>query len=172
MKLILLFFILLASSTYRCADDVVDCTEAARGMIGQWNGEISYTSPSSANRKKHAFSLIVTSSNECYFEGFTTYSDSNTSFIVSGSIDIYGWVSFIEDDYKNNDGEYAECISYENDNDNTCKTWPDLRWKNGTKFEETRIKNNPDFLNGKIHRPSSFERWYRILRGDYSMSKI
>ena len=39
MKYIYLTFILLASSTYRCADDVVDCTEASKNMIGEWSVE-------------------------------------------------------------------------------------------------------------------------------------
>jgi len=46
-----------------------------------------------------------------------------------------------------------------------------LRWKEGTKFEDTRIKTDPNVLAGKIHRPNSFESWWRILRGDYSISK-
>ena len=170
MKLILLFFILLASSTYRCADDVVDCTEASKNMIGEWSGTINYTNPYYANGKTHNFSLIINSSNECTFKGFSTFEDSNTSFNVSGSIDIYGWVSFIEDDYKFDSGEYLTCVNFESNN-NTCETWPYMRWKEGTKYEETRIKIDPNILTGKIHRPSSFESRWRILRGDYSMSK-
>ena len=68
-------------------------------MIGEWSGTINYTNPYYANGKTHNFSLIINSSNECMFRGFSTFEDSNTSFNVSGSIDIYGWVSFIEDDY-------------------------------------------------------------------------
>ena len=41
MKYIYLTFILLASSTYRCADDVVDCYEASKNMIGDGNKEIT-----------------------------------------------------------------------------------------------------------------------------------
>ena len=100
MKYIYLTFIFLASSTYRCADDVVDCNEASKNMIGEWSGTINYTNPYYANGKTHNFSLIINSSNDCTFKGFSTFEDSNTSFNVSGVIDIYGWVSFIEDDYR------------------------------------------------------------------------
>ena len=34
-----------------------------------------------------------------------------------------------------------------------------------------RIKIDPNILTGKIHRPNSFESRWRILRGDYSISK-
>ena len=72
MKVILLFFILLASSTYRCADDVVDCTEASKNMIGEWSGTINYTNPYNANGKTHNISLIIKSSKECKIKDFTT----------------------------------------------------------------------------------------------------
>ena len=89
MKVTLLFFILLASSTYRCADDVVDCTEASKNMIGEWSGTINYTNPYNANGKTHNFSLIINSSNECTFKGFSTFEDSNTSFNVKISDNIW-----------------------------------------------------------------------------------
>ena len=171
MKFLYFIFIILASSTYRCADDdTIDCSEASKNMIGEWSGQISYSRPTSADGKKHNFSLIVTSSSACNFEGFTTYDDSNTSFNVKGTIDIYGWVSFIEENYRFDSGEYSDCVFFEGNN-NTCETWPYLRWKEGTKFEDTRIKTDPNVLAGKIHRPNSFESWWRILRGDYSISK-
>ena len=172
MKYIIYLFILLASSTYRCADDdTIDCSEASKNMIGEWSGSIYYSRPSSATGKKHNFNLFIRSSSGCNFEGFSTYEDSNTSFNVSGAIDIYGWVSFIEEDYRFDSGEYSDCVFFEGNN-NTCETWPYLRWKEGTKYEETRIKIDPNILTGKIHRPNSFESWWRILRGDYSISKI
>ena len=170
MKFLYFLFIILASSTYRCADDVVDCTEASQNMVGEWSGIINYTSPYSANGKTHNFSLYINSSKDCTFKGFITFNDSNTSFNVSGAIDIYGWVSFIEEDYRFDSGEYSDCVFFEGNN-NTCETWPYLRWKEGTKYEETRIKIDPNILTGKIHRPNSFESRWRLLRGDYSISK-
>ena len=38
MKFLYFLFIILASSTYRCADDVVDCNEASQNMVGEWSG--------------------------------------------------------------------------------------------------------------------------------------
>ena len=170
MKFLYFLFIILASSTYRCADDVVDCNEASLNMVGEWSGIINYTNPYSANGKTHNFSLYINSSKDCTFKGFITFEDSNTSFNVSGAIDIYGWVSFIEEDYRYDSGEYSDCVFFEGNN-NTCETWPYLRWKEGTKYEETRIKIDPNILTGKIHRPNSFESRWRLLRGDYSISK-
>ena len=89
---------------------------------------------------------------------------------MKGSIDIYGWVSFIEENYRFDSGEYSDCVFFEGNN-NTCETWPYLRWTEGTKYEETRIKIDPNILTGKIHRPNSFESRWRLLRGDYSISK-
>jgi len=59
MKFLYFLFIILASSTYRCADDVVDCNEASQNMVGEWSGIINYTNPYSANGKKHNFSLYI-----------------------------------------------------------------------------------------------------------------
>ena len=58
MKFLYFLFIILASSTYRCADDdTIDCSEASKNMVGEWSGQISYSRPTSADGKKHNFSL-------------------------------------------------------------------------------------------------------------------
>ena len=44
-------------------------------------------------------------------------------------------------------------------------------WKEGTKYEETRFRRDPYILTGEFHRPSSFERWWQILRGTYTLTK-
>ena len=49
---------------------------------------------------------------------------------------------FIEENYRFDSGEYSDCVFFEGNN-NTCETWPYLRWKEGTKFEDTRIKTDP-----------------------------
>ena len=46
MKSTTLFvFILLASSTYRCAEDelTIDCAKATSDMIGTWKGNLNYS---------------------------------------------------------------------------------------------------------------------------------
>ena len=172
MKLLTTFlFIFLASSTYRCAnDDTINCSQAAQEMVGEWTGESHYVRPSSADGNKHEFTLTVESSKDCSFTGFTTFKDSNNTFKVIGIIDIYGWVEFIEDSFISNGEEYSNCLIRTNSNA-VCSEWPDLRWKEGTKYEETRFRRDPYILTGEFHRPSSFERWWQILRGTYTLTK-
>ena len=83
MKLLSNFlFILLASSTYRCAnDDTINCSQAAQEMVGEWIGESHYVRPSSADGNSHEFTLTVESSNDCSFIGFTAFKDSNNTEI-------------------------------------------------------------------------------------------
>ena len=113
MKLTTIIFILLASSTYRCLDDDrIDCSLVANEMIGEWVGELNYERPSSANGKKHTKTLIIQSSNDCSFYGFSKYNESDNTFRISGYIDIYGWVEFIEEDFIYNGGEYSGLIPW------------------------------------------------------------
>ena len=114
--------------------------------------------------------MIIQSSNDCSFYGFSKYNESDNTFRISGYIDIYGWVEFIEEGFIYNGGEYSDCL-YRTNSNAICSQWPDLRWKEGTKFEETRFRRNPYVLTGKFHRPSSFERWWQILRGSYTLTK-
>ena len=172
MKLLIIYiFIFLASSTYRCSDGgQIDCSIASQEMIGVWEGELVYERPNSAKNKKNTQTLVIESSDDCSFTGFSSYDDSNNTFRVIGKIDVYGWVEFIEEEFISNDGSYQECLNRTNSSA-VCNEWPNLRWKEGTKFEETRFKRDPYILRGTFHRPSSFERWWQILRGDYTLSK-
>ena len=59
MKILIhLAFILLASSTYRCAEDeiTIDCTQATSDMVGTWKGKLNYTN-SQANGARHNITL-------------------------------------------------------------------------------------------------------------------
>tara|TARA_B100002051_G_C16712035_1_gene627175 strand:+ start:1301 stop:1822 length:522 start_codon:yes stop_codon:yes gene_type:complete len=172
MKLLIIYiFIFLASSTYRCSDGgQIDCATASQEMIGVWEGELVYERPNSARNKRNKQTLVIESSEDCSFNGFSSYDDSNNTFRITGKIDVYGWVEFIEEEFISNDGSYQECLNRTNSSA-VCYEWPDLRWKEGTKFEETRFRREPYILRGTFHRPSSFERWWQILRGDYTLSK-
>ena len=171
MKIFIFSFILIAGSTYRCSDDnTINCSLAAKEMIGVWEGELHYKGPNIANGEKHIKSLVIESSTDSLFFGFSSYNESNNIFKITGGIDIYGWVEFTEVEFINNDGEYEECLNRTNSNV-ICKDWPDLRWRIGTKFEDTRFNRDPYILNGKFKRPSSFERSWEILSGNYTISK-
>ena len=172
MKFFKLLFIILASSTYRCSDqETVDCEKVAAELIGEWRGSSIYSNPRSANGSLHEFSLVVSNSDGCNFMGVATYESSITTFNVTGSVDIFGWVTFTEESKLEDGGEYNECLTRTNSNA-ICNSWPDLRWKEGNKFEDARFKRNPYILNGKFQRPNSFERTWQKLRGTFSLSKI
>ena len=83
-------FIFLASSTYRCreAEDTINCADAAKQMVGTWEGRADYTS-SSANGTTHKMTLSVISSNDCFFQGISAFNESNTTFVISGTVDKY-----------------------------------------------------------------------------------
>ena len=172
MKFLKLLFIILASSTYRCSDqETVDCEKVAAELVGEWRGSSVYSNPRSSIGSLHEFSLVVSSSNGCNFMGVTTYENSITTFNVTGSVDIFGWVTFTEESVLDNGGEYSDCLARNNANA-VCSDWPDLRWKEGNKFEDAKFKRDPYILNGKFERPNSFERWWQKLRGTFSLSKI
>ena len=61
MKILIhLAFILLASSTYRCAEDeiTIDCAQATSDMVGTWKGKLNYTN-SQANGARHNITVIA-----------------------------------------------------------------------------------------------------------------
>ena len=89
MKIINIFlFILLANTTYRCADDenTIDCKSAAKQMMGRWEGASNYTQPSSARGVTQQFAIDVTSVDDCMFYGISSFEDSFTTFSITGTI--------------------------------------------------------------------------------------
>ena len=69
MKILNIFlFILLANTTYRCADDenLIDCNNAVNQMMGRWEGASNYTQPSSARGINQKFAIDVTSVDGLY----------------------------------------------------------------------------------------------------------
>ena len=98
MKLLNLFLLIfLWNTTYRCKKDelTIDCEDAAKNMIGTWKGNQS----NNAKTFSDSFTLKVTSSDGCRFLGETSYSQSITTFNVSGVIDEYGWMEFNETNF-------------------------------------------------------------------------
>ena len=79
MKLLIIYiFFFLASSTYRCSDGgQIDCVTTSQEMIGVWKGELVYDRPNSAKNKKNKQTLVIESSKDCSFTGFSSYNDSN-----------------------------------------------------------------------------------------------
>ena len=73
-------------------------------------------------------------------QGETSYSQSNTTFSVSGKIDMYGWIKFSETKYITNGGEYDNC----NGSYWVCRR---IRWRPGAEFEDARFKD--DSFSGK-----------------------
>jgi len=62
MKILNIFlFILLANTTYRCAEDenTIDCNSAVQQMLGRWEGASNYTQPSSARGVTQQFAINV-----------------------------------------------------------------------------------------------------------------
>ncbi len=167
MKLITTFlFILVASSTYRCKEpeDTINCKDAATQMIGVWKGKNDYS-----NGGTHNMTLTVTSSNNCFFQGISSFEESNTTFVVSGSIDKYGWVEFMETEYDVNGGEYTDCSPNGSSWNNQCNTWPTVRWRPGIKFNESRFRSNPYVLVGEFYGAGN--GWRSSIRGTFTLSK-
>ena len=89
MKFInILLLIFLWNTTYRCKKDelTINCEDSAKNMIGTWKGS-QYTNNGSFNDE---FTLKIISSDGCSFLGETSYSQSISTFSVSGKIDEYG----------------------------------------------------------------------------------
>ena len=132
MKLIHLFLLIfLWNTTYRCKkkEITIDCEGAAKKMIGRWEG-IQFNYPKTFS---DTFILTVTSSDGCHFLGETSYTQSTTTFNVSGNIDEYGWMQFNETNFIVDGGEYTSCTgSYWN----ACRN---IRWQPGAKFNEFRF---------------------------------
>ena len=172
MKILNIFlFILLANTTYRCADEenLIDCNSAAKQMMGRWEGASQYTQPSSARGVTQKFEIDVTSVNDCMFYGISSFEDSFTTFSITGTIDKYGWVEFRETEYANNDGEYTNCHSSGSSWNNPCNRWPYIRYKPGNKFENARFRSEVFILNGSFKMQGG---WSSSVGGTYNLSKI
>ncbi|MAD59231.1 MAG: hypothetical protein CMB81_02745 [Flammeovirgaceae bacterium] len=172
MKIITsLVFILLASSTYRCAEEeiTIDCTQATSDMIGTWRGKLSYTN-SQANGASHNITLSIISSNGCLFQGISAFDASGTSFTVSGTIDKYGWVEFMETSYEIDGGEYTKCASTSTSSwNNPCNQWPNVRWRTGVKYHEARFRSDPLVLQGEFFSAGGWRS--SQVRGTYQIVK-
>ena len=142
MKFInILLLIFLWNTTYRCKKDelTINCEDAAKNMIGRWKGS-QYTNNGSFNDE---FTLKIISSDGCSFLGETSYSQSISTFSVSGKIDEYGWVKFSETKFNVNGGEYDAC-SIANTSWWACRS---IRWRPGAEFDDARFKE--DSFSGK-----------------------
>ncbi len=163
-------FIFLASSSWRCEEpeDTIDCADAAKQMIGTWKGRTDYTN-SSASGTSHNITLSIISSNDCFFQGISAFDQSNTTFVVSGTIDKYGWVEFMETEYEINGGEYTDCVGNGSTWNNPCNRWPFIRWRPGTKFHEARFRTEPYVLTGEFFTQGG--GWNNTVRGNFTISK-
>ena len=158
-------FILVASSTYRCEEpeNTIDCKTATASLVGNWEGTLLYDAGYRQN-----IDLRITSNTGCTFLGTIGFEDSHTVFIISGTVDKYGWVKFSENDYFYDGGEYTGCNG--SGWSNPCDRWPFGRYKTGTKYEEARLKNNNTLLNGSFYQQAS--SWNSTLRGDFTLEKL
>ena len=164
-------FMFLASSSWRCdePEDTINCSDAAKQMIGTWTGRTDYTS-SSASGTSHKITLSIISSNDCFFQGISAFEESNTTFVVSGTIDKYGWVEFMETEFEINGGEYTDCVPNSGSSwNNQCNRWPYIRWRPGTKFHEARFRSEPFVLNGEFFTQGG--GWNSQIRGNFTITK-
>jgi len=164
-----LIFIILASSTYRCSEgeDTIDCASAANNMVGTWKGRASYTN-FSAQGEAHNLTLSIISSNDCFFSGIMAFDEAETTFTVSGTIDKYGWVEFMETSYEIDGGEYTGCKWSGSGWNNPCNRWPTIRWRPGTKYHEARYRSEPLVLQGEFFSSGG---WNSSQRGTFLISK-
>ena len=163
-------FIFLASSTYRCKEpeNTIDCSDASYQMIGTWKGRMDF-SGSSPSGQTHNITLSVITSNGCSFQGISAFEESNTTFVISGTIDKYGWVEFMETSYEINGGEYTDCTGSGSGWRNPCNNWPTGRWRPGTKYHEARFRSEPLILNGEFFYQGG--GWNNQVRGTFLISK-
>ena len=112
---------------------------------------------------------IKISSNDCFFQGISAFEESNTTFVVSGTIDKYGWVEFMETEYEINGGEYTDCTGNGSNWNNPCNRWPYVRWRPGTKFHEARFRSEPYVLNGEFFTQGG--GWNSQIRGNFTITK-
>ena len=136
-----LLIILLWNTTYRCKKDelTIDCTDACNKMIGTWKG----SQYSNSGGFSEQFTLKITSSDGCNFYGETSYTNSSSTFYVSGKIDEYGWIKFSETKFIENGGEYDDCLA-------TNSSWwrcRSVRYRTGAEYEDARFKE--DSFSGK-----------------------
>ena len=172
MKILNIFlFILLANTTYRCAEDenTIDCNSAVQQMLGRWEGASNYTQPSSARGVTQKFAIDITSADGCMFYGISSFEDSFTTFSITVEIDKYGWVEFRETEYAHNDGDYTDCQSNGSSWNNPCNRWPYVRWRPGTKFHEARFRSEPYVLNGEFFTQGG--GWNSQIRGNFTITK-
>ncbi len=113
--------------------------------------------------------LSIISSNDCFFQGISAFDQSNTTFVVSGTIDKYGWVEFMETEYEINGGEYTDCVGNGSTWNNPCNRWPFIRWRPGTKFHEARFRTEPYVLTGEFFTQGG--GWNNTVRGNFTISK-
>jgi len=171
MKIFKIAFIILASSTYRCSDqEVVNCKNIDKEILGEWSGSLNYSGPRSAIGDNHTFILKIDNSNNCSFSGSTSYDNFITTFNISGFVDPFGWISFTEVSIKNDGGEYSDCLLKTNST-LICNEWPALRWRKGNKFQDAKLNRNPFSFIGRFERPNSFEKKENILIGNFNLSK-
>ena len=172
MKLLTyLAFILLASSTYRCAEDelTIDCTQATNDMVGTWKGKLYYTN-SQANGARHNITLSIISTNGCQFQGISAFDEVGTAFVVSGTIDKYGWVEFMETSYEIDGGEYTKCAASGSSSwSNPCNQWPYVRWRPGVKYHEARFRSEPFILQGNFFSAGGWRSG--AVNGNYQITK-
>ena len=172
MKILIhLTFILLASSTYRCADDelTIDCEQATRDMVGTWKGTLNYAN-SRANGTRHNITLSIISTIGCQFQGISAFDESGTTFVVSGTIDKYGWVEFMETAYEIDGGEFTKCtIGSGSSWNNPCNQWPYIRWRPGVKYEKARFRSDPLILQGRFFSAGGWRTG--SVNGDFQIVK-
>ena len=169
-SLVTFLFIFLASSSWRCdePEDIINCADAANQNNGKSKGR-THKTKTSTTRSSHKITLTIISTNDCFFQGISAFEESNTTFVVSGTIDKYGWVEFMETEYEINGGEYTDCTGNGSNWNNPCNRWPYVRWRPGTKFHEARFRSEPYVLNGEFFTQGG--GWNSQIRGNFTITK-
>ena len=89
---------------------------------------------------------------------------------MSGTIDKYGWVEFMETSYEIDGGEYTKCAASGTSSwNNPCNQWPYVRWRPGVKYHEARFRFEPLILQGKFFSAGGWRSG--AVNGNYQIVK-
>ena len=96
--------------------------------------------------------------------------EAGTAFVVSGTIDKYGWVEFMETSYEIDGGEYTKCAASGTSSwSNPCNQWPYVRWRPGVKYHEARFRSEPFILQGNFFSAGGWRSG--AVNGNYQITK-
>ena len=135
------------------------------------SGNLSYYEVQSAVGDTHDFIMNITEVDQCVFIGTIEFGEidnslnevlGNVSYKINGTIDKYGWVSFVETEFieigsAEQQCEWGETIQLAQE----CQNWPRGRFRrSGGIYNEGRFTSDPILeWSGEYNLPNS--RYYQ-----------